>query len=88
VDKGYFNNGFNGQGYDPAWQDFGKGNGVFLITGSWLTADLKKALTGEGLPLMRCFGAGALGSGVVGVSGSTSPTPSIRIRRRFFALAS
>ncbi|MFI7063916.1 extracellular solute-binding protein [Kribbella sp. NPDC050124] len=44
VDKGYFNQGFNGQGYDPAWQDFGKGNGVFLIAGTWLQADLQKAL--------------------------------------------
>ncbi len=44
VDKGYFNSGFNGQGYDPAWQDFGKGNGVFLIAGTWLQADLQKAL--------------------------------------------
>ena len=44
VDKGYFNQGFNGQGYDPAWQDFGKGKGVFLIAGTWLQADLQKAL--------------------------------------------
>ncbi len=44
VDKGYFNNGFNGQGYDPAWQDFGKGKGTFLIAGTWLQADLQKAL--------------------------------------------
>lgn len=44
VDKGYFNSGFNGQGYDPAWQDFGKGKGVFLIAGTWLQADLQKAL--------------------------------------------
>jgi raffinose/stachyose/melibiose transport system substrate-binding protein len=44
VDKGYFNQGFNGQGYDPAWQDFGKGNGVFLVAGTWLQADLQKAL--------------------------------------------
>ena len=43
VDKGYFNQGFNGQGYDPAWQDFGKGKGVFLIAGTWLQADLQKA---------------------------------------------
>ncbi|WP_405061512.1 extracellular solute-binding protein [Kribbella sp. NBC_01505] len=44
VDKGYFNTGFNGQGYDPAWQDFGKGKGTFLIAGTWLQADLQKAL--------------------------------------------
>jgi raffinose/stachyose/melibiose transport system substrate-binding protein len=41
---GTFNDGYGGLGYDPAWQAFGKGTGVFLIGGSWLTADLKKAL--------------------------------------------
>jgi raffinose/stachyose/melibiose transport system substrate-binding protein len=42
--SGSFTKGYSGIGYDPSWADFGKGNGVFLITGSWLTADLKKAL--------------------------------------------
>jgi raffinose/stachyose/melibiose transport system substrate-binding protein len=42
--KGYFTDGYAGLGYDPSWAAFGKGNGVFLITGSWVTADLKKAL--------------------------------------------
>jgi len=42
--KGYFTDGFAGLGYDPSWQDFGKGKGLFLITGSWLTSDLGKAL--------------------------------------------
>lgn len=42
--KGYFTTGFAGLGYDPSWQQFGEGKGVFMITGSWLTADLKKAL--------------------------------------------
>jgi len=41
---GAFTDGYAGLGYDPSWQAFGKGNGVFLISGSWLTADLKKAL--------------------------------------------
>lgn len=44
VDKGYFSEGFNGQGYDPAWQAFSKGTGVFLIAGSWLQADLVKPM--------------------------------------------
>lgn len=44
VDKGYFNESVNAQGYDPAWQAFGKGTGVFLIAGTWLQADLQKAL--------------------------------------------
>ncbi|GMA19052.1 extracellular solute-binding protein [Arsenicicoccus piscis] len=44
VDKGYFNNGFNGQGYDPAWQAFTKGQGLYLIGGTWLQADISKAM--------------------------------------------
>ena len=44
VDKGYFEPGFNGQGYDPAWQAFSKGKGAFLIAGTWLQADLQKAM--------------------------------------------
>jgi raffinose/stachyose/melibiose transport system substrate-binding protein len=44
VKAGAFTDGYSGLGYDPSWQQFGKGNGVFLISGSWLTADLKKAL--------------------------------------------
>lgn len=47
VDKGYFNNGFNGQGYDPAWQAFSKGTGVFLIAGTWLQADLYAAMKAD-----------------------------------------
>lgn len=44
VDKGYFSAGFNGQDYDPAWQGFTKGKGLFLIAGSWLQADLSAAM--------------------------------------------
>lgn len=44
VDKGYLSSGFNGKGYDPAWQDFSKGNGAYLIAGTWLQADLQKAM--------------------------------------------
>lgn len=40
VNAGYFNEGVNGTDYDPAWQDLIAGNGVFLIGGSWLAADL------------------------------------------------
>jgi raffinose/stachyose/melibiose transport system substrate-binding protein len=42
--NGYFTNGYSGLDYNGSWQGFGKGNGVFLITGSWETSDLKKAL--------------------------------------------
>ncbi len=44
ADKGYFTTGFNGKGYDPAWQGFSKGDGLFLIAGTWLQADLSTAM--------------------------------------------
>jgi raffinose/stachyose/melibiose transport system substrate-binding protein len=47
VDKGYFSSGFNGQDYDPAWQNFTKGQGLFLIAGSWLQADLSAAMKAD-----------------------------------------
>lgn len=51
VDKGYFTDGFNGFGYEPAWQDFAKGDGVFLVSGTWLLADLRDAM-GDNLGFM------------------------------------
>ena len=42
--KGYFTPDYNGTGYDPAWQQFAKGAGPFLIGGTWLTSDLADAL--------------------------------------------
>ena len=44
VESGYFTADFNGVGYDPAWQDFAKGDGVFLVAGTWLQADLADAM--------------------------------------------
>jgi raffinose/stachyose/melibiose transport system substrate-binding protein len=44
VDSGYFNNSPNGTDYDKAWQNFAAGQGVFLIGGSWLGADLGSAM--------------------------------------------
>jgi raffinose/stachyose/melibiose transport system substrate-binding protein len=38
--KGWFTPDFNGTGYDPAWQQFAKGKGRYLIAGTWLVADL------------------------------------------------
>lgn len=43
-DQGYFNEGVNGTDYDAAWQNFASGDGVFLIAGSWLAADLQDAM--------------------------------------------
>jgi raffinose/stachyose/melibiose transport system substrate-binding protein len=42
--KGYFTKDFNGTGYDPAWQQFAKGAGPFLIAGTWLTSNLADAM--------------------------------------------
>ena len=42
--KGYFTPDYNGTGYDPAWQQFAKGEGPFLIAGTWLTSDLADAM--------------------------------------------
>lgn len=44
VTKGYFNKGVNGVDYDPTWQSFSKGTGAYLIAGTWLQADLGKAM--------------------------------------------
>ena len=44
------------QGYDPPWQAFAKGQGVFLIGGTWLIADLEKAM-GKNLGFMLPPGA-------------------------------
>ena len=44
VDKGYLSKDVNGLGYDPAWQAFAKGKGVYLIAGTWLQADLGKQM--------------------------------------------
>ena len=57
--KGYFKQDFNGTGYDPAWQQFAKGKGPFLIAGTWLTADLAEAMGDKvGFMLMPRRGAG------------------------------
>jgi raffinose/stachyose/melibiose transport system substrate-binding protein len=53
AEDGYFTPDFNGTGYDPAWKDFTKGEGRFLIAGTWLTADLADAMGDEvGFELM------------------------------------
>ena len=53
AEKGYFTPDFNGTGYDPAWQQFTRGKGRFLIAGTWLVADLADAMgTKVGFMLM------------------------------------
>jgi raffinose/stachyose/melibiose transport system substrate-binding protein len=51
VDAGLFNEGFNGADYDAVAAEFGEGNGVFLIAGTWLLPDLVGAL-GDDLGFM------------------------------------
>lgn len=41
---GYFTPDFNGVGYDPAWQRFARGESPYLIAGTWLVADLIRAM--------------------------------------------
>ncbi len=69
--KGYFNKGFNGLDYDPAWQAFSKGEGVFLIAGSWLQADLEAAM-GESVKFMLPPPS-EVGDGAVTTGGSGLP---------------
>jgi raffinose/stachyose/melibiose transport system substrate-binding protein len=67
VDQGYFTEGFNGLGYDPAWQKFVEGQGVFLVSGSWLLADLEAGM-GDDLGFMP---PPVGDSGQLAVTGST-----------------
>lgn len=44
VEAGYINDDANGLGYEQAWQEFAKGDGVFLPGGSWLAAGLRDSM--------------------------------------------
>src|SRR5215207_9106991 len=60
ADDGYFTPDFNGTGYDPAWQQFAKGKGRYLIAGTWVTADLDEQMGADaGFMLMPGAEAGA-----------------------------
>jgi raffinose/stachyose/melibiose transport system substrate-binding protein len=60
VRKGYFTPNFNGTGYDPAWQQFAKGKGRFLIAGTWVVADLYQRMRDKvGFMVMPGKDAGA-----------------------------
>jgi raffinose/stachyose/melibiose transport system substrate-binding protein len=50
--KGYFTPGFGGAGYDDAVAEFGKGQGLFMITGNWIVANLGADSTDFGFFLM------------------------------------
>ena len=44
VKRGYFNKGFNGTPYNSAYENLAKGTGRFVIAGTWITADILKAM--------------------------------------------
>ena len=52
ANKGYFTPGFGGAGYDSAVADFGKGQGLFMITGNWIVANLGASSTDFGFFLL------------------------------------
>lgn len=51
IDRGYLPKDANGLGYDDANKQFAGGKGAYLITGTWMQADLKKPL-GDKLGIM------------------------------------
>ena len=62
ADAGFFNEGVNGTEYDAAWQALTAGDGVFLIGGSWLAADLSDAMGDDVGFFLPATDAGALAS--------------------------
>lgn len=57
--KGYFTSGFNGGGYDNAVANFAKGQGLFMITGNWIVANLGADNRNFGFFLMPPIRAGS-----------------------------
>jgi raffinose/stachyose/melibiose transport system substrate-binding protein len=56
VDAGYVTPDFNGITPDDAWQAFAGGEGVFMLGGTWLIADLMEAM-GDGVGFTVLLGA-------------------------------
>jgi raffinose/stachyose/melibiose transport system substrate-binding protein len=71
ADDGYFTPDFNGTGYDPAWQRFARGQGRYLIAGTWLVADLQEAM-GDDVGFMLLPGTEA-GAEPVALGGESLP---------------
>jgi raffinose/stachyose/melibiose transport system substrate-binding protein len=59
VKKGYFTPGFGGGGYDSAVAKFAKGQGLFMITGNWIVANLGADNRNFGFFLLPPMSAGA-----------------------------
>jgi raffinose/stachyose/melibiose transport system substrate-binding protein len=58
ANKGYFTPGFGGAGYDDAVANFAKGEGLFMITGNWIVANLGADNTDFGFFLLPPTEAG------------------------------
>ncbi|MFC7405496.1 extracellular solute-binding protein [Georgenia alba] len=70
AEAGYFNDGFNGADYDAVWQSFTEGEGVYLMAGSWLAADIHAAMgedVGFFAPPPTQEGAGPVTTGATGL---------------------
>src|SRR5262245_11645290 len=59
VKKGYFTSGFGGGGFDSAVANFAKGQGLFMITGNWIVANLGADNRNFGFFLLPPMSAGA-----------------------------
>jgi len=70
VKKGYFTPGFGGGGYDRAVANFAKGQGLFMITGNWIVANLGADNRNFGLFLLPPMSSGA---GPVSTGGAGFP---------------
>ncbi|MBP2472822.1 raffinose/stachyose/melibiose transport system substrate-binding protein [Crossiella equi] len=77
ADKGMLTPGFAGLGSDAAWRDFAGGKGVFLVSGTWLMADLEAAM-GERVG----FTLPPSDDGKIAVTGGTSVPFAISARSR------
>src|SRR4051794_31276612 len=67
--EGLLQRGFTSLGYEPAWRQFARGKGRYLIAGSWLTADLARLAPGRiGFMLMPPREAGGAPAALGGAS--------------------
>ena len=71
AERGWFTPDFNGTGYYPAWQQFARGKGTFLIAGTWLVADLEQRM-GDRVGFMLAPPAEA-GGDTVSLGGESLP---------------
>ena len=58
ANKGYFTPGFGGAGYDDSVSNFANGEGLFMITGNWIVANLGADNTNFGFFPLPPTGAG------------------------------